>query len=395
MGGPISLNSSDPTACTQPNSFTNDHCISRAYQKMQALLDSAPDTTHWDWSFIAREETFARLVNVHEHVEMWARSPHVATGYVQNILWWDQPWFPKYTEGRVSTVKSNAPNVRTACLWQTIATNTSEIQVPQLESYKTYHYGSNASLAVKPDTWSQDNVSFISPDLVRTVWVDGAQEIDAVTAGLIILAPLTNSNDTTRSALGCSIDARWDESHHVQSDGPLDIAISADVVDQRHDDSGGSEFLPANNSDWKNIKATMDWLEALTPDVPYLSPTLNLTSPASTIANLFMSTGHTHFPSLDSVENGYGANPYQFWESVIATYFAEGVARVGYSQQLGSPVFFVEGSSAGTNQCTRYIPVPGRNIDTCSEDRPTGINLTAFSLQGQIMGSEFPQFNPS
>ena len=126
----------------------------------------------------------------------------------------------------------------------------------------------------------------------------------------------------------------------------------------------------------------MDWLEALTPHVPYLSPTLNLTSPASTIANLSMSTGHTHFPSLDSVENGYGANPYQFWESVIATYFAEGVARVGYPQQLGSSVFFVEGSSAGTNKCTRYIPVLGQTIDICPEDRPRGVNLTAFSLQG-------------
>ncbi len=313
IGGPISLNSSDPTACTQPNNFTNEHCAS---------------------------------------------------------------------------------NVRTACLWQTIMTNTSEVQIPRLESYKTYRYDSSASLAVQPDTWSQDNVSFVSPDLVRTVWVDGAQDIDAVTAGLIILAPLINSNDTTRSALGCSIDARWDESHHVQSDGLLDITISADVVGPRHDDGGGSGFLPANNSDWKNIKATMDWLEALTPTVPYLSPTLDLTSPASTIANLLMSTGHAYFQPIDSVENGYGANPYQFWESVIATYFAEGVARVGYSQQLES-TFFVEGSDPGTHQCIVFIPPAWHNLNICPEDRPKGVNLTSFFLQGQIMRSKFPQFNTS
>ena len=295
----------------------------------------------------------------------------------------------------MSTVKSNAANVRTACLWQTVATDTSEIQIPQLELYETYRYDSNASLAVKPNIWSQDNVSFISPDQVRTVWIDGAQDIEAVTAGLIILAPLTNSNDTTRSALGCSIDARWDESHHVQSDGPLDIAISADVVGQRHDDSGGSGFLPANNSDWKNIKATTDWLEALTPTVPYLSSTLDLTSPASTIANLFMSTRHTNFPPIERFENGYGANPYQFWESVVATYFAEGVARVGYSQQLESPVFYVERSSPGIDQCNISVPIVWHNVDICPEDRPKGVNLTAFSLQGQITGSKFPQVNPS
>ena len=363
---------------------------------MQALLDSAPNISHWEWSFVAREKTFARLVIVHEHIETWARTPHVATGYVQNILWWDPTWLAKFKEsagGRVSTVKAKAPNVRTACLWQTIATNTSEIQFPQLESYKTYDYDSKASVAVQPDTWSQDNVSFISPHLVRTVWIDSAQDIDAVTAGLVVLAPLMNSKDTTRSALACSIDARWDESHHVQSDGPLDTAISVDLVGPRHDDSGGSGFLPANNSDWKNIEATMDWLEALTPTVPYRSPTLNLTSHVSTIADLLMSTGHTQFPSIDSVENGYGASPYQFWEFVIATYFAEGVARVGYSQQLESDVFFVDGSNPGTHQCIVFISPASHNLDICPEKRPKGVNLTTFFLQGRLTGSEFPRFH--
>lgn len=309
------------------------------------------------------------------------------------MLWWDTTWFFKYTSGCVSTVKSKAPNVRAACLWQTSATNTSEIQFPWLESYKTYRYDSSASVAVQPDTWSQNNVSFICPDLVRTVWIDGAQDIDAVTAGLIILAPLMNSNDTTRSALGRSIDARWDESHHVQSDGPLDIAISADVVGPRHDDSGGSGFLPANNSDWKNIKATMDGLEVLTPTVHYLSPNLELTSRASTIANLLMCTGHTYFRPIDSVENGYSANPYQFWEFIIATYLAEGVARVGYSQQLESAVVFVDGSNPSTHQSITFIPPAWHDLDICPEDRLRGVDLTAFFLQGRITGSLFPKFN--
>ena len=374
----------------QSNSFTNDNCISNAYQKMQALLDSSPDTSHWDWSFVVRDKTFTRLVDIHEHIETWARTPHVATAYVQNILWWDPTWFPQYTSPRVSNVESKASNVRTACLWQTIMTNTSEVQVPQLESYGTYHYDFNVSITIQPDIWSQDNVSFTSPDQVRTVWIDGAQNIDAITAGLIVLAPLIHSNDKTRPALGCSIDARWDESHHVQSDGPLDITISADVIGPREDDSGGSGFLPANNSDWKNIKATMDWLEALTPTVPYLSPTLNMTNPASTIANLLMSSDHTHIPPIDSVEDGYGAFPYQFWESVIATYFAEGVARVGYSQQLEPAVHFVDGSNPGTSQCVISIPVVWQDLDICSEDRPKGANLTPFSLQGQITGSMYP-----
>lgn len=369
-----------------------------AYQKLQALLDSAPNTSHWDWSFVARETTFTRVVDIHENVETWARTPHVATGYAQNILWWDPTWMFNYKSGPVSTVKSKAPNVRTACPWQTITISTSEIQFPRLESYKTFRYdstNSNASLAVRPDTWSQDDVSFISPDLIRTVWNDGAQDIDAVTAGLMVLAPLVNSNDTTRSALGCSINARWDESHHVQSDGPLDTAISADVIGPRYDDSGGSGFLSAKTSDWKNIKANMGWLEALTPIVLYLSPVLNITSPASTIANLLMSTGHTYLPPIDSVENRYGANPYQFWEFVIATYFAEGVTRVGYSQQLESAILFIDGLNSGAHECNIPVPVAWHNVNICPEDRPKGVNLTNFLLEGQFTGGKFFQFNNS
>ena len=103
-----------------------------------------------------------------------------------------------------------------------------------------------------------------------------------------------------------------------------------------------------------------------------------------------MSTGYAHIKPIDSVENGYGANPYQFWEFVIATYFAEGVARVGYSQQLESAVFFVDGSNPGTHQCINFILIAWQYLDICPEDRPKGVNLTSFSMKGQNTGGKFP-----
>ncbi|KAL8718078.1 MAG: hypothetical protein Q9225_004749 [Loekoesia sp. 1 TL-2023] len=233
-------------------------------------------------------------------------------------------------------------------------------------------------------------MSFISLNQVRTVWIDGAQDIDAVTAGIVILAPLNNSNDATRSALGCSIDARWGQSHHVQSDGPLNIAISADVIGPRPDDSGGSGFLPSNTSDWENIKANMDWLEALTPIVPSYPSTSNLSNSTSTIADLLTKTDHTRFPPIDSVEDGYGvkfgSSPYQFWEFLVATYFAEGVARVGYSKQLDSAAFSVDGSHTDANGCVEYLPIPSHNVNKCSEDRPKGADLTMFRIEGKRTG---------
>ena len=351
---------------------------------MQSLLDSASNTVHWDWTSIFRESTFARVITLHEHIETWTRAPHLATGYVQNILWWDPTWFfgsRLSLNGRTSFINSQAPNVRTVCLGQNVTISTTQVEFPLLELYTTYLNNTTAVVTVGPQIWSQDNVSFVDPYLVGTIWVDGAQDIEAVTAGLVVLEPLRTPNDTVRSALACSIDARWGDSNHIQADGPLDIAISADEGYRRRDDHSGSEFLPANNGHWKHIKASMAWLDALTPTVPYLSRDLGLTISASTIANLLMSTGHIQLPPIDGFVRGHQDSPYQFWESLIATYFADGVARVGYSQQLDSPLFFVDGSLRDGHDCVKTIPVVRLNVSTCPDDRPVS-SLTSFSLKG-------------
>ncbi|KAF7506008.1 hypothetical protein GJ744_012355 [Endocarpon pusillum] len=376
-----------PTPAHYPTALRRRIVSLELTKKMQGLLGSAPDTAHWDWTVIFRENSVARVLALHENIETWTRAPHVATAYVQDIFWWDPTWFLRFRvspNGRVSVVKSQAANVRTACLWQNVTINTIQVQFPLLELYRTYFYHTTASVTVKPEIWSQDNACFVDPDLVRTIWIDGAQSIEAVTAGLVVLGPLASLNETMRPALACSIDARWGDSNHIQSDGPLNIAITADVRYPRHDDRSGSGFLPANDSHWKHIKASMAWLDALTPTIPYQSPALNLTRPASTIANLLMSTGHIKLRPIDSVEHGYKDAPYQFWESLIATYFADGVARVGYSRQLSSPLHFVEGSDRGGPDCIKNITIAKHNVNTCPEDRPKSANLTAFSLEGQL-----------
>ena len=166
------------------------------------------------------------------------------------------------------------------------------------------------------------------------------------------------------------------------------------MISPRQNDGMGDGFLPANNSDWKNINATMDWLQHLTPAVPYLSSTLGLNSAASTIANLLMSTEHTQIPPIGDVENGCiededGVRPYSFWEFVVAAYFAEGVARVGYAKQTEFPGVFIEGSSPGSSPCNGFIPAAWHNHNVCPESRPRDANLTAFSLRGQNVGGMF------
>ncbi|KAL8742117.1 MAG: hypothetical protein Q9190_005359 [Brigantiaea leucoxantha] len=391
VGHALTSNVSEPNLCMVHNSFTDDHCVSRAYQKMQAFLESAPRIVYRDWIATFRESTFARVITLHEHVETWTRVPHVATAYIQDILWWDPLWFDRFRSGpsrRVSVVESQAANVRTVCLPQNVTVSTTQIRFPLLELYRAYLSNTTATVSVETRIWSQDDVSFVDPDLVRTVWVDGAQNIEAVTAGLVVLSPLESPNSTVRSVLACSVDARWGDSNHIQADGPLDIAISADVRHPRRDDGSESGYLPANSSHWKHIKASMAWLDALTPTVPYLSLGLDLTKSATTIANLLMITGHNQLPPIDGFDRRQQDSPYGFWESLISTYFADGVARVGYSRQLDSPFFFVDGSNQVGGDCVKPIPIVWVNVSTCVDDKPESANLTAFSLEGRLTGSK-------
>ena len=357
---------------------------------MKALLDNNANPFHWEWVFWAEGTMFRRQINVYQHIERWARSPHLATGYAQNLLWWDDDWWNKFPIQRTSTVQSKASNVRTACLWQNVTVQTKQIQFPRLKLYETYRYDSNISMEVPLDTWSQDDASFVDPDTVRTIWIDGAQDYEAVTAGLVILAPLISPDDTTRSALVCSIDARWANSRHVQADGLLNIAITADVMSQRYDNGEGSGFLPDTTSNWKSMKATKEWLRALTPTTLYYFPTLNATRNVSTIASLLMSTNHAQIVPIDILDNGYIDEPYQFWEFVVATYFAEGAARVGYSKQQEGPLFVQRPNSAGSDGCNYYIVVPQRSVNICPGSRPQGLDEVKLSLDGRFVGGKSP-----
>lgn len=133
--------------------------------------------------------------------------------------------------------------MKAAGLWQNTTTQTNKVQLAFLKSYKTYRNDIFLPLTVQPSTWSEDNFSFVDPNIVKTVWTDSAQIVDAVTAGLIIGVPLNITNDTISFCFRVLVDARGDESHHVQTDGPLDLAMYADVTGLRKDDSMSSGFL--------------------------------------------------------------------------------------------------------------------------------------------------------
>lgn len=220
------------------------------------------------------------------------------------------------------------------------------------------------------------------------------------------MAPTMSSNYSFRSALGCAIDARWIDSQSTQADGELDIAVTANALHRRKQSPGLKYygFLPVEGS-WSKIIATSDWLQALTPAVPDLSRELLLNAPKPTLANLLMSTNHAEIIPIYSFSNGYLDQPYIFWEFVVSTLFADGVARIGYAQQLASNKTYVNNSRFTFTSCTEEACTwsckdgwgsGAPNMpNICGGPPPTDGNYTEMSFRGDLTGSKQPLFPSS
>ncbi|KAL9630512.1 MAG: hypothetical protein Q9164_006377 [Protoblastenia rupestris] len=242
--------------------------------------------------------------------------------------------------------------VRTVCLQHNVTTDTTVINFPDLKEFETYTYNGTLSATLGPNAFGQDGQGFEDPDIVRTVWINNTDE--DFTAKLIIMEAMANVSSSIRSILACAVDARWVQAHSQQSDMVSDAAITTKALEQRPFkprkesytsavETKDHAFLPTNGS-WLRITANLDFLNALTPVVPYLSPTLDLTKPASTISNIFMSMGYRIIPPLTTLSEHKRYYNYSFYETAVSTLVADGISRIGYSRQLESAIFYANGT---------------------------------------------------
>ena len=355
---------------------------------------------HQEWQFTAREYTFERVIQVSEKYfpgghATWTYAPHA---YVQDQLWWDSTWFNNdkinTTNGRLSISPSKSAGVRTACLEQPISLNTSALDFPLLTEVERYVFPLNKTIQVDPSLWSDDGDTFRLPDIVRTPWIPqtDAQSIGSVTAGLVVMAPL-EPNTTHRESLAYSIDARWIDTVNSQSDGLLDIAISAEIFDPTT--GSATSILEPAAKNWTPISANEDWLNALLPHLPYITPDLQLSLPATTLANLLMRSNHSLLGPKSQYPND--DEPYFFWEFVISTLFADAISRLGFAKQLESDFTYVTDSD-NTNPCVgtgcymgcKVNPGPGDAPipNLCNGPPPQETGFTKQTLQAKLVNGK-------
>lgn len=361
------------------------------YPKLLDFFSSMPGFFFREWDLVMREPKLMRVIGGKEPIvnttsETWAFAPHMATALRQWQLWWAPSWFLRFdSNGRSSTVKSNMTAVRTVCLQHNVTTHTTVIDFPDLKEFETYAYNGTLSTTLGPNAFGQDGQGFEDPDTVRTVWIDNTDGV--FTAKLIIMEAMADNSSSIRSILACTVDARWAQAHSQQIDGVSASAITAKALDERPFtppkksytspvETKDHAFLPTNGS-WLRITANLDFLNALTPVVPYLSPTQTLTKPASTISNIFMSMGYKIIPPSPPTtlsEYKYKYN-YNFYETAVSTLVADGISRIGYSRQLESATFYADGTK---DELIKSGPPPDAE------------NFTEMQMDGDLLSSKPP-----
>lgn len=364
------------------------------YPKILDFFSSMPGFFFRDWELVMHEPKLMRVIGGKEAVpnttsETWAFAPHMATAWRQWHLWWVPSWFFRFdSNGRSSTVKSNMTAVRTVCLQHNVTTDTTVIEFPDLKEFETYTYNGTLSATLGPNAFGQDGQGFEDPDTVRTVWINNTD--GDFTAKLIIMEAMANISSSIRSILACAVDARWVQAHSQQSDMVSWAAITATALHERPFkppkmsytsavETKDHAFLPTNGS-WLRITANLDFLNALTPVVPYLSPTLDLTKKASTISNIFMSMGYRIIPPLTTLsKNEYYYNyNYNFYETAVSALVADGISRIGYSRQLESATFYANDT---------------KDEQIKSGPPPDAENFTEMQMDGDLLGSKPPLLN--
>ena len=284
--------------------------------------------------------------------EAWSISPHAATSLIKNDLWYDPHWYPTHLRPRgirSAKTSSQASAVRTVCTREvlTFSNATYNVSLPAIPAYDLWAQedgqpGPYTEIKLVKPLWGTEKGSLTNSTSLTTVWIP--TNMDSVTAGLVVLGPLTSDSATQRFGVACSIDARWNRATHILTKSTTNAlgnsgpTISVAQNGARNNKGLVTKALPIDNGDWRHISAETEWLEALTPSVlPWtkVAKTASNESAVTTaLANLYAAGG----VNLSS-ENPKNA-PVSQIESITSTAMADAISRVGLAQQYGTLKYY-------------------------------------------------------
>lgn len=317
--------------------------------------------------------------------ETWSFAPHVATARRHSKFWSDAQWYLQDShlkEALKSELPVNDSAVRTVCAHDLrhFSNSTTTLLLPLLPEYGTWAHGQNAvkykTIQLDQPLWAISGPASTNSTDLTTVWIQPDPSMHAVTAGIVVLGPLT-SDASERLGIVCSIDARWNNARRLVWSLPDSDQLLANSYRYHTSIPNyptlpptrlSKDFLPVNDGSWRHISAQPTWLESLTPIVSLNDPfSYDTDSPGTSTA-----LGKLILASGVSFKNKRSSNQMiSKIENVISTSVAVAISRIGLHD---SPPWVA---------CYRGLDIPFQQSATndqypeaCLNETFTPLNLT-------------------
>ena len=235
-----------------------------------------------------------------------------------------QLWRYRFYKTQQSSVNTQIPAVRVACsAGQFLSANATEVAFPYLPEfdYATDYFGDVGQVLL--DVLDPPRSKFAEQSQVTLLPAN--EQLGAVSATLVFEGPWLQNN--SRIVSGCSIDARWTQAVAWTS---YPGSFRSRILHRRRPAGyhhAYESFLPVNDSSWRRISISADWLNAVN-FIPSSDLTSVLGINTSAFAALYNAAGISNNLS-DFADDQGNPNSLAFLEHITATYFADSISRAG------------------------------------------------------------------
>ncbi|MCJ1394327.1 hypothetical protein MMC18_007205 [Xylographa bjoerkii] len=249
--------------------------------------------------------------------------------------------------GTVTKVHSPIPAVRTKCgVYGPADFNSTDVfAYPMMPPYSSA-WAANNNYGISPELYPNTSV-------ITTRWLRkqtgpnltfNHTTVDSYPSAFLTVQVPYPGSTTQGTVFTCSIDARWAEGNNVGTnvDSTTDIFLQHGEVDSNAAVFAYTDMiLPVDDGTWRTVDLDISWLEALSPVLNAsdnivsnhtLSPEI-LQSPGwTTLSSIFQQAGYDN--STGDIDNW--SDLAQFTEMIIALLVADGMSRIGLTQNSGT-----------------------------------------------------------
>lgn len=331
-------------------------CVSRDPHNLQHQLSDI-DGDHFVEG-VAKGSPYFRLegAKMREHtsdVETWSYAPHAATMLATTTLLEDA-YLTDSTRGSLhlenyfTNVFSKASAVRTVCAddLQSFENTTAQVLLPMLSEHEAWAQdngtpGPFREIQLEKPLWALSGEAYTNDSQLTMIWIKPSQEMHSVTAGLVILEPISLgdvNSSWTRVGVVCSVDARWNSYVLEIPDSPSPSRFSdpfaTNISAQNCDDGWKREVLRDIDSKSQHISAETQWLERLIQmaSIDCTKILVNWSSPHTSLSNVFCA-GDIPLNILN-LTSSLKTLLIETIETRTSTIIAEAISRIGLKPQF-------------------------------------------------------------